>query len=184
MTAASIVWRRLDRPGTDACRLEPAGAGWQLDGTATFFDSDVAARLDYRVTCDASWRTQHGEVQGWIGSRSIALTIARTNVGDWTLNNSIVRGLAECVDLDLGFTPATNLLSLRRLTLAEGESADVPAAWLDPSGGTLEILRQRYTRRGEHAYWYEAPRFAYAALLEVTAAGFICRYPGLWEAEL
>lgn len=23
----------------------------------------------------------------------------------------------------------------------------------------------------------------YAALLEVTPTGFICRYPGLWEAE-
>jgi hypothetical protein len=42
---------------------------------------------------------------------------------------------------------------------------------------------QSYERRGERTYWYEAPRFAYAAALEVTRAGFAWRYPGLWDAD-
>ena len=62
-------------------------------------------------------------------------------------------------------------------------AADVPVAWLDVATGTLEVLPQRYERRAEATYWYEAPRFDYAALLEVGPAGFIHRYPGLWEAE-
>jgi uncharacterized protein len=64
-----------------------------------------------------------------------------------------------------------------------GQAADVPVAWLDVAAGTLEVLPQRYERRSEAAYWYEAPRFDYAALLEVSPAGFIQRYPGLWEAD-
>ena len=35
--------------------------------------------------------------------------------GDWKLNDVPVPELAHCVDLDLGFTPATNLMQLRRL---------------------------------------------------------------------
>ena len=101
----------------------------------------------------------------------------------WTLNGAVVSGLENCVDLDFGFTPATNLLQLRRLALALEEAANVPVAWLDVSAGTLEVLHQRYERRSETTYWYEAPRFDYAAMLEVTAAGFIRRYPGLWEEE-
>jgi hypothetical protein len=65
----------------------------------------------------------------------------------------------------------------------EGRAADVPVAWLDVSAGSLEALSQRYERRAEVTYWYEAPRFGYAALLEVTPAGFVKRYPGLWQAE-
>jgi hypothetical protein len=33
------------------------------------------------------------------------------------------------------------------------------------------------------AYWYEAPRFDYFALLHVSAVGFVEKYPDLWDAE-
>jgi hypothetical protein len=154
-----------------------------LAGTSVFLQDGEVARLTYEVVCDAGWRTQHGIVDGWIGSRSVLLRIARTPEGDWILNNVLVPRLAACLDLDLGFTPATNLLQLRRLSLAVGESAEVPVAWLDVSTSALERLDQRYERRGAEAYWYTAPRFGYTALLEVDDTGFVRRYPGLWEAE-
>lgn len=101
----------------------------------------------------------------------------------WTLNGAAVPGLESYVDLDLGFTPATNLPQLRRVALADGQGADVPVAWLDVSAGTLTVLPQRYERRSATTYWYEAPSVNYAGLLEVDSTGFIRRYPGLWEAE-
>ncbi|MCY1380818.1 putative glycolipid-binding protein [compost metagenome] len=91
--------------------------------------------------------------------------------------------MSHCVDLDLGFTPATNLLQLRRLNLAPGESADAPAAWVDIEDGGLSELMQRYERRGEGTYAYEAKRFDYAEVLGVTADGFVSDYPRLWRAE-
>jgi hypothetical protein len=91
--------------------------------------------------------------------------------------------LDGCVDLDLGFTPATNLFQLRRVALQVGQAADVPVAWLDGFVGTLDTLYQRYERRTAEAYWYEAPRFTYFALLQVNAFGFVEKYPNLWEAE-
>ena len=183
MVEGSILWRRLDIPGHDACRLEETEAGWQLDGAAVFGHDGVPARLNYHVACDLTWRTQRGQVRGWLGAESVEFSIERTAAGVWTLNGAVVSGLGSCVDLDFGFTPATNLPQLRRLALAEGRAAEAPVAWLDVSAGTLEALPQRYERRTEGTYWYEAPRFEYAALLEVTSIGFIRRYPGLWEAE-
>ena len=99
------------------------------------------------------------------------------------MNGEIVSGLGDCIDLDFGFTPATNLLQLRRLSLVQGQAVNNPVAWLDVFAGTLEILNQRYERRTEAAYWYEGAKFEYTAMLEVTPAGFIHSYPGLWEAE-
>jgi hypothetical protein len=185
MIAASIVWRRLDTAGHEACvlnALEPRDAGWQLEGAAVFLHEGLAARLTYDLTCDGSWRTLHGEVHGSIGTRPIELHITRASDGLWTCNGAVVPGLDGCVDLDLGFSPATNLLQLRRLGLTEGQSAPAPVAWLDAAAGTLDLLEQRYERRSERTYWYEAPRFQYAALLEVSPTGFVSRYPGLWEA--
>jgi hypothetical protein len=180
---ASIIWRRLDTPGHDACRLEGSDTGWQLEGTAVFRHKGVPAQLAYRFACDLAWRTRQGRVHGWLGPQSIEFIIDRTTGGMWILNGATISGLGNCVDLDFGFTPATNLLQLRRLALAPGLAADLPVAWLDVSAGTLGVLNQRYERRTEVTYWYEAPKFDYAAMLEVTPAGFIHRYPGLWEAE-
>ncbi len=184
MTAISMLWRRLDTPGHDACRLEQSEAGWKLEGTAVFLQDGAPARLAYFVACDQAWRTQEGRVSGWIGEQSVEFIIARTAKGVWSLNGAIAPGLEYFVDLDIGFTPATNLLQLRRVGLAEGQAVDVPVAWLDVSAGALQALPQRYERRTDTTYWYEAPSVRYASLLEVATTGFIRRYPGLWEAEL
>jgi uncharacterized protein len=182
--ATFAFWRRLDVPGHDGCRLARDGEEWRLEGTALFREDGVLARLDYAVTCDAGWVTRHGRVSGRFGERVVDLAIGRSDAGHWTLNGVAVHGLDGCLDLDLGFTPATNAVQLRRMALERGEARDVPVAWLDVAAGTLSLLHQRYERRSETAYWYEAPRFDYTAVLEVASSGFVRRYPSLWEMEV
>ena len=182
MTVASILWNRLDTPGHDACRLIEKHGGWELEGTAVFVKTGMPARLDYNVACDASWRTRWGRVRGWIGARALDLYIARTSAGAWILNGEEVLASMECVDLDLGFTPATNLIALRRLDLPVGQRATTFTAWLDESSGRLEVLEQTYRHQPGGGYAYEVPRFQYKAVLEVDSHGFVRRYPTLWEA--
>jgi uncharacterized protein len=183
MDASCILWRRIDSPGHDGCRLEQDARGWHIAGTAVFLHDDQPAQLAYEITCDPLWRAETSRVHGWVGSRPLALHIARTPEGAWIFNGAPLSGFDECADVDFGFTPATNLSQLRRVDLPIGQAADVPVAWLDVTSGQLEVLRQRYQRRSQWTYWYESPRFGYAALLEVTPEGFVRRYPGLWEAE-
>ena len=182
MTVASILWNRLDTPGHDACRLIEKHGGWELEGTAVFVKGGAPARLDYNVACDASWRTRWGRVRGWIGARALDLYIARTAPGTWTLNGDEALTSMDCVDLDLGFTPATNLISLRRLNLPVGQRTTIFTAWLDEGAARLEVVEQAYRRQAGGAYAYEAPRFQYQAVLDVDSTGFVRRYPTLWEA--
>jgi hypothetical protein len=184
MTRAFALWRRLDTAGHDACRLEELADGWQVEGTAVFLHEGAPARLAYQVVCDRAWVTRHGRVHGWLAEQLVDFTVGRTSGGVWTLNGEVVPGLERYVDLDLGFTPATNLLQLRRVALADGESADVPVAWIDAPPAGLTALPQRYERRDQLTYWYESPTADYAALLELAPNGFVRRYPGLWEMEM
>lgn len=179
----TVLWRRLDSAGHDACHLQKADVGWELDGMAVFRSERCSACLRYQVTCDSGWQPRRGLVQGWIESQRVDVAIARTEDGHWTLNAVPAPGLEACIDLDFGFTPATNVIPLRRLELTENEAADVPAAWLDVAAGRLVLLPQRYERRSERAYWYQAPSAGYSGLLEVTPEGFTRLYPGLWEME-
>lgn len=178
----TILWRRLDTTGHDACRFMAADDGWRLQGTAVFRHDGEAACLAYEVSCDAAWYTQEGSVHGWAGAEALDFRVVKLPGGIWTLNDQIVPQLDGCIDLDLGFTPATNLIQLRRVALEVGEAADVPVAWLDVFAGTLDTLHQHYERRAADQYGYEAPRFSYSAVLRVDASGFVQHYPQLWEA--
>jgi uncharacterized protein len=182
MTGSSILWRRLDSPGHDSCSFQGGDGGWRLDGTAVFRHDRLPAILSYHVECDAGWRTQGGWVRGQLGVRRVELVISASG-GIWHLNERVIAGLDGSMDLDLGFTPATNLLPIRRLALVDGQAGDAPAAWLNVSDGTLTKLPQRYERRSASAYWYEAPTLGYAAQLDVTSTGLVRKYPGLWEEE-
>jgi hypothetical protein len=181
MSVETVLWRRLDQPGHDACRLEPVHCGWRLSGTAVFGGGAVPTMLTYQLMCDRSWRTQHGRVVGWIGAKLIEYDVRRTTDGTWLLNQRPLPELAACVDLDYAFTPATNVAQLRRVDLRIGQSADVPVAWLDVETERFIPLPQRYERRSETLYWYEAPTAGYAGELVVNAMGFAKRYPGLWQ---
>ena len=178
-----ILWRRLDTPGHDACRLIRGEDGWRLEGAAAFQKSGVPAELTYRIDCDVRWETRSVVVGGWIGSSTMDVVITRPAGGEWIVNGRTVIGLGHCMDLDLGFTPATNLVQIRRVALDVGEIAEVPVAWLDAGSDRLEVLDQRYERRTDRAYGYEAPRFDVATELRINSVGFVEQYPGLWRRE-
>jgi uncharacterized protein len=179
-TKANVLWRRLDAPGHDACRLLRTGSGWRLEGVAVF-RRRVLAALAYSVDCDASWRTRGGRVRGWSGARSVDLVIRTRGASGFEMNGRIVRGLEACDDLDFGFSPATNLIALRRIRLRVGERREVRSARLDEAVTKLQRLDQWYERTSPAGYRYEAPRFGYSTTLVVGRSGFVSDYPPLWK---
>jgi len=182
VTDVSIIWRRLDQPGHEAARLFSRGRGWHLTGTAVFASDGRPCRLDYLVVCGPDWRTLSGRVTGWFGAASVEVEVA-ADVGRWRLNGVDCPAVAGCDDLDLNFSPSTNLLPIRRLALAVGAEVPVRAAWLRFPSFALEPLDQLYRRTGEASYRYESAGGTFVADLRVNAAGFVTEYPGLWQVE-
>ena len=88
-----------------------------------------------------------------------------------------------CLDLDLNFSPSTNLLPIRRLNLEIGQQSEVKAAWLRFPSFELEPFPQVYTRLDEFTYRYSSGGGTFVRDLTVNNAGFVTDYPGLWQAE-
>lgn len=179
----SVIWRRLDRQGHESSRLLRHQDFWRLAGTAVFSHEGRACRLDYSVTCDAAWGTRSGRVAGWIGEETIEVEVTVGADRAWRLNRVDCPPVSGCIDLDLNFSPATNLLPIRRLSLPVGESARVRAAWLRFPGFALEPLEQIYYRLDATTYRYESAGGRFAAEVTVDATGFVTRYGDLWEVE-
>ena len=183
MPSTALLWRRLDQPGHDAARVVEGPSGAVIEGSAVFDESRRPCRLDYRVVCDDHWRTRSARVVGWVGVENVHLEIAVDASARWTVNGMPSPGVYGCVDVDLSFTPATNLLAIRRTRLAIGARADVRAAWLRFPELALEPLYQRYERLAESRYKYECWGGAFTAVLETNETGAVTRYPGLWQLE-
>jgi len=179
----TILWRRSDLPGHDSCCLWKSSHGWQLSGTAIFLFEQKPCLLSYKVNTDTNWENCMASVSGYMGKSIIALTIARAPSTYWSINDTEVQEAADCIDLDLGFTPATNLIAIRRLSLAIGARAQAPAAWLDFPDFTLKRLEQQYHRISHSHYEYSAPKVGYADVLEVDDYSAIAHYPQFWEQE-
>jgi hypothetical protein len=179
----TILWRRLDLPGHELARLAQRDDGWELRGTAVFAHGREPCELHYAVVCDAGWRTSSARVTGRIGERVVDLSIAVDGARRWACNGEEQPAVAGCDDIDLAFSPSTNLLPLRRLALAVGDEARVRAAWLPFPELELEPLEQLYRREGERVYRYESAGGSFERTLEVDDAGFVLDYPGLWHAE-
>ena len=173
---ATAHWRRLDREGTDRCTLARAERGWILDGHARW-GGEAPGNLVYVVRCSRTWETLSADVAGTFAGREIALRLQRDGAR-WSVNGENQPGLDECVDLDLSFSPATNLLPLRRLKIG---AAPVPvrAAWLVPDLDRLEALDQSYASLGDGGVAYASPGFD--ARLAVHPSGFVTGYPDLWD---
>jgi uncharacterized protein len=178
----SILWRRLDQPGHEAAFLARQQDGWELAGSSVFAHAGAPVRLDYLIVCDSRWQTCSVRIRGWVGVTPIALDLAVDEARHWQQDAVECPAVAGCIDVDLGFSPATNLLPIRRFELAVGTAADVRAAWLGFPNLTLEPLDQRYERTGLTTYHYESAGGQFRTELEVNAAGFVTRYPGLWRA--
>jgi uncharacterized protein len=181
-----ILWRRLDVPGLDAATLRLDAGGTVLSGVALFHEGAPTA-LTYTVHSDHAWQTTEARIRGWRGREAIDLRLRRDNTGTWTLNDMPCPVVEGCVDLDLSFTPATNLLPLRRLALEPGESAEVRSAWLEWPEVRLTPLVQRYARRSRTEYDYEADlpgSTPFRAVLRVQPEGWVLDYAGLWRAEI
>lgn len=171
----------MDRPGHEAARLESVDGEWHLSGASVLLDEGEPVHLDYHVVCDAAWRTRGARVHGWVGARTVACEIGVTADGRWRMNGQEVPAVAGCVDVDLNFSPSTNLLPIRRLGLGIGEEGAVSAAWLRFPGFALERLDQTYRRLGEASYRYQSAGGEFMRDIEVNQAGLVTRYPELWE---
>lgn len=180
---ATIIWRRLDLPGHDTAALARSTDGWHLSGVAVLAESERPCRVEYEIDCDERWVTRRCVLGGYIGASELSLELVRSAVGAWTVGCTPATALDGCVDIDLGFSPATNLLPIRRLVLAVGASAPVRAAWVRFPELTTEVLEQTYTRLGPDRYLYESAGGAFRRELVVDGHGFVLDYPDLWRAE-
>ncbi|MGX6601569.1 putative glycolipid-binding domain-containing protein [Micromonosporaceae bacterium Da 78-11] len=198
----SLFWGRRDTTGAEHALVDTR-AGLYARGTALAVDP-IAYSCRYELRTDPAWTSAHLDVSaegaGW--ARSVRLELA---AGRWRATTSEQGDLDAVLsaaghagaglpgtedpdllfgafDVDLGGSPLTNTLPIRRLGLLGAETGvahRVRVAWvLLPS---LEVVPadQIYTPLDDGRVRFASETFS--ADLTVDDDGFVVDYPGLAE---
>jgi len=176
----SVLWRALDRPGTEYSTLWKTRKGLLLDGTVCRVEKKQPALISYRIRCDKKWRTNMVELKQNIGSVENKITLRVDGTEHWWANGEELPKLRGCTDVDLLSSPATNSLPIRRMSLHKGEFQRVRAAWVKFPEMSVQPLDQEYTRLGANIYRYRSAS-GFTTLIKVDDLGLMVSYPRFWK---
>ncbi len=178
---AMVRWQDWEGHGLEHCFCRENAEGLVLEGVV------AGTRLGaygghYIVRTDPLFRTREVRVK-YVGGPS--LHVESDGEGNWRdmIAPKTLSALDGCLDVDVGITPATNTLPIKRLKLRAEESRGIVVAYVplpDQVKGDFLPLRaeQRYTcLERERRYRYEGLFRAFTAELEIDAAGLVLDYP-------
>jgi hypothetical protein len=160
MTTRRVAWRRSEEVQTDEhCTLTQRDTGLSLVGTVLGSEAGAPVRIEYRVLTDGDGLTTAAHVRDLRGFEQRTLTLERDAKGNWTVDGAKVRTLKGATDVDLGCSPSTNTLPIRRLRIGVGASKTIKAAWVRFPELTVVKADQTYTRVDEFTYRYASGDF-------------------------
>ncbi len=174
-----VAWRRSDEVQADEfCTLSVRDSGLSLIGTILGAEGGEPIRIEYRVMADGGGFTTAAHVRQLRGFDERSVVLMRDSKGAWTVDGARAPKLKGCADVDLGCSPSTNTLPIRRLRLGIGNSKTINAAWV--RFPELEVVKaaQTYTRLDESTYRYASGTFE--AEVTVDHEGLVTAY-GEWR---
>jgi uncharacterized protein len=178
---ASGLWQWLQGTGLERFEFIRAGEEWIFRGTILAMAGTEAAEARYEIFCDSSFSTKAAQV--WLrtqgGERTLEINVDN---GRWHENGRESPRVRGALDIDLGWSPCTNTLPIRRLGLKLGQSSgEVIAAWVRFPELVLEPLPQEYFRISESRYRYSSRGGAFTAELLVDEHGMVMNYERFWR---
>jgi uncharacterized protein len=195
-----ILWTGTDAERWELAQVEISDTGIQAAGTQAGVDPEPY-RLDYELDARSGFTTRSLELRVSAERWWRRLRLRHDGSGGWDWDAEehgpgepptagaapeLARELTEARDCDLGLSPLTNLLPVRRHGLHRpGSRVDLVVAWVSVPDLALLAYRQRYEHvrsdNGGFTVRYVDLDLSegFTADLELDTDGLVKNYPGL-----
>jgi uncharacterized protein len=177
-----IVWHCSLLSSSEHAFLLESEDGYRLQGVTVLPLGNLPCHIDYAVAVDRQWcpRQAWATITTPSGAREIVL---RSHHGEgWEVDGELASHLHGCPDVDLGWTPATNTVPIRRLGLEVGETAAITTAWVRFPELDVVASEQRYQRLAVDRWRYTSGDYDYQLVTD-PATGLVLSYgDDLWRA--
>ncbi|MEO3429202.1 putative glycolipid-binding domain-containing protein [Pelagibius sp. CAU 1746] len=182
--ARDIYWIPWEEPGCEHLSLRGSTGETHALGMILRMRDERHFRCRYELETDDRWRVRRVSFAVNAGDETAPrrLLLESDGAGHWRVDGQEAPDLEGCLDVDIQVTPFTNTLPIRRLDLAEGDSADIRVVYLPVPELTPRPADQRYTclrKLGAQGglYRYEGLFRSFTADLPVDADGLVLDYP-------
>jgi hypothetical protein len=192
----TLRWNRVEAFGAELALADDSAGlratGWALGAVP------VAYRCEYTLSTDPQWRTTSLEIttqgDGW--SRRLVLGNKPDRRDGWRVRASETGDLDapppgaeypetfdQAIDIDLGYSPLTNTLPIRRLGLREaGIEHEITVAFIEVPSLAIVASVQYYSALPDGRVLFRAES-GYRAELDVDNEGYVEHYPGLAQRK-
>lgn len=179
-TMRRVVWRRiLDDRSLEECVVTSSPHGFGIAGHVIGAQDGEPLGIHYDLRCDLAWSAQAVAIEQRLGNAAQSLRLDRVP-GGWLINGVHEARLDGCAEPDLGITPSTNALAIRRLALAIGEAAEITCAWVKFPALSVEPSRQCYERLSNRDYRYTNVASGFTAIVTVDELALPVAYERIW----
>jgi hypothetical protein len=141
-----VLWHCAALASAEYCSLRTTPDGHALNGTVVLSLATTPCQITYAVQVGRGWSPLVAQAVLTTPRAVRHLELRSNGDGTWSVDGALRPDLAGCSDLDLGWTPSTNTVPIRRLNLTVGTSATIRAAWLRVPELDVIANAQRYDR--------------------------------------
>jgi hypothetical protein len=174
------LWQWVQSPGLERFELLRVGDDWIFRGTILTLSHNTPDEARYEIACDRSFKTRRANIS-LLDSRGERALKIDVRDGRWFENGRENQAVTGAIDIDLGWSPSTNTLPIKRLNLEIGQSSgEFVAAWVRFPELTLQPLSQEYLRLADRQYRYSSRGGAFVAKIIVDTEDLVMDYEGFW----
>lgn len=176
----TILWRKLPNSGLEFCQFALEHE-ISFRGEVIINNEINPIYVSYLVECDIEGNTKSAEILQRTEDGEARIYLHRDNKNRWYKNDIEIKEVFGLLDIDIGVTPSTNILPIRRLKLELGESKELSAVWVRFPELSIHALEQKYTRIQKDLYLYESIVSGYKAEIKVDHNCIVQSYESEWE---
>lgn len=175
----TLRWVPLDETGLEHLEVRETSYGIVAQGTiiGTFEHNEFGCR--YEVTLDPDWTFRHLVLEKTDGN---VLILKHDGKGRWERSTGDeLPAFNGCIDIDIGATPFTNTLPIRRTRLEPNKPKRFRMAWIPLDTLIPFVDQQIYTRLDDSRVHYQAADGSFETTITIDEDGFVRDYPGLFR---
>jgi uncharacterized protein len=177
-----ILWHCASLASSEYASLSNHDNGHRLQGLTVMPLEGRPCHIEYAVAVDVAWLPNFVTATITTPTQIRTRHLERDANGHWRLDGDVAAYLDGCTDVDLGWTPATNTVPIRRLDLAVGHTETISAAWIRFPELDVVVSPQRYSRLADDCWRYQSGQYDFALTTDV-ATGLVLAYgDDLWRA--
>ena len=174
-----VLWHCGALRSSEFAVVDESADGWRVRGTAALERGGRPCLVTYEVVADADWTTTAASAVVESGTSTMRIELT-AHAGRWQRAGLAMPELQGCTDVDLGWTPSTNTLPIRRLASTAGEQGTRVALLRFPE---LELVaaEQTYERLAADRWRFAMDDFS-AELVVDPVTGLVREYgDDLWR---